>query len=418
MKSLYVFYENQRVGVFSRDENLVSTFSYDKQWQIGQNSFPLSLAMPLSEQTFNNKVTLSFFENLLPEGDVRDALERDHNVHGSFEFLERFGQDCAGAVIITANEAFSYKPNNAHMKKIDREEIYEALSKKKSIAEVVSQMEPGYLSLAGAQDKFAAILKEGNIYLPTHGAPTTHIIKTPILRHGIKESVYNEFYCMELARAIGLHVAPCEILDGVYPLFVTERYDRIKDQQEVVHRLHQQDFCQAQGIVSEAKYEFKGGPSIKKNYEVLLNHVTATKRIHALQEFLSWVSFNLIIGNNDSHSKNISLLLVNNKNELAPFYDLLCTSIYESLHKDFSFRIGDRYTFAKIGLNQFTLLEEELGIKKGAFTQRMKDTRELILTYKDRVLEQVMDKHPQAKIPKRISILIGKRAKGLHQQGV
>lgn len=31
MKSLYVFYENQRVGVYSRDENLVSSFTYDKQ---------------------------------------------------------------------------------------------------------------------------------------------------------------------------------------------------------------------------------------------------------------------------------------------------------------------------------------------------------------------------------------------------
>lgn len=418
MKCLYVFYENQRVGVFSRDENLISSFSYDEQWQVGQNSFPLSLAMPLSEKTFNNKITLSFFENLLPEGDARDALERAHNIHGSFEFLEHFGQDCAGAVVITADEAFSYKPNSTHLKKIDIEEIYKAISKKKSIAEVVSQMEPGYLSLAGAQDKFAAILKEGSLFLPTHGAPTTHIIKTPILRHGIKESVYNEFYCMELARAIGLQVARCDILDGVYPFFVTERYDRIEDKQVVVHRLHQQDFCQAQGVVSEAKYEFKGGPSIKNNYELLLNHVTATKRIHALQEFLSWVSFNLLIGNNDSHSKNISLLMINNKNELAPFYDLLCTSIYESLHKEFSFRIGDRYTFATIGLNQFTLLEEELGIKKGSFTQRVNDTRELILTHKDRVLEQVMDKYPKAKIPKRISKLIGKRAKGLHQQGV
>lgn len=418
MKFLYVFYENQRVGIFSRDENLVSSFTYESQWQLGENSFPLSLAMPLSQQVFNNKITLSFFENLIPEGDVRDALERDHNIHGSFEILEHFGQDCAGAVIITADEKFSYKSNSSPMKKIDIEEIYAAISKKKSIAEVVSRMEPGYLSLAGAQDKFAAILIEGNLFLPTHGAPTTHIIKTPILRHGIKESVYNEFYCMELARAIGLHVAPCEILEGRYPLFITERYDRIKDEQEIVHRLHQQDFCQAQGVVSEGKYEFKGGPSIKNNYELLLNNVIATKRIQALQEFLSWVSFNLLIGNNDSHSKNLSLLLVNNKNELAPFYDLLCTVIYESLHKDFSFRIGDRYTFAKIGLNQFTLLEEELGIKKGTFTQRMKDIRDLILTHKDRVLEQIMDKHPQAKIPKRINALIAKRAKGLCQQGV
>jgi len=418
MKSLYVFYENQRVGVFSRDDNLVSSFSYDEQWQIGQNSFPLSLAMPLSEQTFNNKITLSFFENLLPEGDVLDVLERDYDVHGSFEFLERFGQDCAGAVIITADSEFSYQPERAELIKIDIEKIYEAISKKNSIAEVVSRMEPGYLSLAGAQDKFAAILKEGQLFLPTQGAPTTHIIKTPILRQGIKESVYNEFYCMELARAIGLNVAACEILDGVFPLFVTERYDRVKDVQGIVHRLHQQDFCQAQGVVSEAKYEFKGGPGIKNNYELLLNHVGATERIQALQEFLSWLSFNLLIGNNDSHSKNMSLLLVDNKNKLAPFYDLLCTSIYESLNKAFAFRIGDRYTFANIGLNQFTLLEKELGIKKGSFTQRMKDTRELVLTHKDRVLEQVLDKHPQAKIPKRISVLIGKRAVELRQQGV
>lgn len=166
---------------------------------------------------------------------------------------------------------------------------------------------------------------------------------------------------------------------------------------------------------------FKSIKPIKQQVILLCKpHIISidTKRIHALQEFLSWISFNLLIGNNDSHSKNLSLLLVNNKNELAPFYDLLCTEIYESLDKDFSFRIGDRYNFSKIGLNQFTLLEEELGIKKGAFTQRIKNTRELILTHKDRVLEQLMDKHPLAKIPKCISALIAKRAKGLHQQGV
>ena len=298
------------------------------------------------------------------------------------------------------------------------DKIYEAISKKKSVAETISHMVPGYLSLAGAQDKFPAIVIDGQVFLPTHGAPTTHIIKTPMLRYGIKESVYNELYCMELARSIGLHVAQCEILEGLYPLYITERYDRYKDSEGIVQRLHQQDFCQAQGVVSETKYEFKGGPSIKDNYELLLKQVSATKRIQALQQYLSWICFNLLIGNNDSHSKNLSLLLIDNKNELAPFYDLLCTSIYETLHKEFSFRIGDRSDFAKIGLNQFNRLEEELGIKKGAFTQRMKDTRDLILTCKDQVLEQIMDKHPQAKIPKRICSMIGKRAKGLHQQGV
>lgn len=418
MKSLYVYYENQRVGVFSQDDNLVSSFYYDELWLSNKDSFPLSLAMPLVKKTFNNKITLSFFENLLPEGDVRDVLERDHRIHGSYEFLELFGLDCAGAVIITADENFSYNPERSDLKKIDILEIYDAITKRKSIVEVVSHMHPGYLSIAGAQDKFAAVIVDGNIFLPTHGAPTTHIIKPPIIRHGIKESVYNEFYCMELARAIGLHVSPCEIMEGDYPLFITKRYDRFSDMNNIFHRLHQQDFCQAHGVVSEEKYEFKGGPSIKDNYELILNNVTVNKRMSALQEFLAWICFNLMIGNNDSHSKNISLLMRNNKIELAPFYDLICTAVYKDLHKDFSFRIGDRYTFANIGLNQFSLLEEEIGIKKGAFTQRMRDIRELILDHKDRVLEKVMDRYPKAKIPKRVSELIDKRAKGLRQQGV
>lgn len=418
MKSLYVYYENQRVGLYCQDDNLVSSFSYDAEWIGHPDAFPLSLAMPLEVRTFGNKITLSFFENLLPEGEVRDALEKDHHIHGSFEFLAQFGQDCAGAVIISTDANFTYNLRQEAPKQIEIKTIYEAINKKKSIAEVIAQMQPGYLSIAGAQDKFAAIVEGENIYLPADGKPTTHIIKTPILRHGIKESVYNEYYCMELARSIGLNVASCHVIEGEYPLFVTRRYDRVVDEQHCVHRLHQQDFCQAHGVVSDEKYELKGGPSIKENYELILNHVAATKRFQALEDFLSWICFNLLIGNNDSHSKNLSLLLVNRKIELAPFYDLLSTAIYPVLHKDFSFRIGDRYTFAKIGLNQFSLLEESLGLKKGVLTQRMRDIRELVVEKKDLVAEQVMDAFPKAKIPLRISSLISRRAKGLRQQGV
>ena len=88
MKALYIFYENKRAGFFSRDVNLDSSFSYDERRQNGKNRVPLSRAMALSQQTFNHRITLSIFENLLPEGDVRYVLERDHNIHGSFEFLE------------------------------------------------------------------------------------------------------------------------------------------------------------------------------------------------------------------------------------------------------------------------------------------------------------------------------------------
>jgi len=418
MSSLYVYYENQRVGIFSQDDNLVSSFTYDKHWLCAENSFPLSLAMPLVKETFNNRLTLSFFENLLPEGDVRDVLERDHKIHGSYEFLELFGQDCAGAVIITDDAHFSYEPDNSQVEELSINTIYEAINKRRSISEVVAQRQSGYLSLAGAQDKFAAIIKGGALFLPTRGAPTTHIIKTPILRHGIKESVYNEYFCMELARSIGLTTADCYILEGEHPLFITQRYDRRIDENGVVHRLHQQDLCQAHGLVSDEKYEIKGGPSIKANYELLLNNVSAMKRINALEDYLSWVCFNLLIGNNDSHSKNLSILLKNNKIELAPFYDLICTALYKCLHKEFSFKIGDRDNFSQIGLNQFTMLEAEIGLKKGAITRRMKNIRERVLAHKETVLDVIMNKHQKAKICKRISTLIERRAKGLSQQGL
>lgn len=290
MKSLYVFYENQLVGTLSRNENLVYSFTYEEPWQKGSKSFPLSLAMPLSQKNFENRVTLSFFENLLPEGELREVLERDHKIQGTFEFLNQFGRDCAGAIIITADQNFSYNPSTENLVEVDLEKIYSAINKRKPVADVIAQMDPGYLSLAGAQDKFPAIFKEGKLFLPTHGAPTTHIVKIPIIREGIKESVYNEFYCMELARAVGFKVPPCQVLGGLHPLFIIERYDRYADHKNIVHRIHQQDFCQAQGITSEFKYEAKDGPSLKKDYDLILANVTVSKRMHAYWKTF-WAGF-------------------------------------------------------------------------------------------------------------------------------
>ncbi|MGN6648838.1 HipA domain-containing protein, partial [Trinickia sp.] len=56
-----------------------------------------------------------------------------------------------------------------------------------------------------------------------------------------------------------------------------------------------------------------------------------------------WVVFNLIVGNMDSHAKNLSMLYDptdDNRTRLAPFYDLLSTSIYPQLSARFAFKIG------------------------------------------------------------------------------
>jgi hypothetical protein len=50
------------------------------------------------------RLSLSFFENLLPEGAIRDAIERHQNISGVIEFLDKYGRDCAGAIVLSSHQ--------------------------------------------------------------------------------------------------------------------------------------------------------------------------------------------------------------------------------------------------------------------------------------------------------------------------
>jgi serine/threonine-protein kinase HipA len=419
VSKLNVFFEDQKVGELIRDEELTHSFKYDLGWLHSTDKFQLSLALPLQDKIFGNRLTLSFFENLLPEGKVREILGKDYHIESSFEFLKEFGQDCAGAITVSPGEISPFRSVSAGSVEIKMNKVYGAIEGKRSVAEVISGMETGYLSLAGAQDKFPAIYHDESFYLPTGGAPTTHIVKVPIWRMGVDESVYNEYYCMKLAQAVGLNVPNCFIQgDGDHPLFVIERYDRYADINGYTRRLHQQDFCQALGVVSEQKYEGKGGPTLKDNYRLIIKNTWVRKRIENIFSYLDWICFNLLIGNNDSHSKNLSLLLKDEKTELAPFYDLLCTAIYPKLKREFAFKIGGRDTVSRIGKNQLNLLNDEFGLKAGTMIERVLLMRDQLLKHKDQVALTVLEDYPQVKIVSKISDLIGDRCRSLSRQGV
>jgi len=416
MNQLYVFFESKKVGVLKRNTDLVFSFQYTDEWLSFDKKFPLSLSLKLEKKIYGNKDTLAFFENLLPEGDAKNSIEKSQNIKGAFEFLAEYGLDCAGAVIISTNEKFRAPPANAELVQIDENKIYQALDEKKSVVEVIADEKPGYLSIAGAQDKFPAVYKDKKFYLPRNGAATTHIIKMPIYRSNIKDSVYNEIFCMSLAKKIGFNIPDCFVHNGKHPLYVVARFDRYTDENGLTFRLHQQDFCQAQGVTSEFKYEEKGGPSIKNNYDLIVENITARNRIQSINTLLDWMSFNLLIGNNDSHSKNISLLIKNDRYEIAPMYDLICTAVYPKLHKNFAFKIGGRNDYARIGKKEFSLLDAQLDIKSGTSQERFQIVHELILTSKGHVIDAMTERYGKIKILPRIIDLIDDRAKGFKFQ--
>jgi serine/threonine-protein kinase HipA len=123
-------------------------------------------------------------------------------------------------------------------------------------------------------------------------------------------------------------------VEGIHYILV-ERYDRAhvpatSGGQPQLQREHQEDFCQALGIVSEHKYQSEGGPSLKQCFELVRN--SSSVPLVDLQSLLDAVFFNWLIGNNDAHGKNFSMIYrADGQTRLAPLYDLVSTAAYDLL---------------------------------------------------------------------------------------
>jgi serine/threonine-protein kinase HipA len=119
---------------------------------------------------------------------------------------------------------------------------------------------------------------------------------------------------------------------------VVTRYDRIKDENNQLRRLHQNDICQLLSIPSGKKYEAEGGPSLQLCFKAVLER--SVRPAVDKKRLIEWVVFNVLVGNMDGHAKNLSLMIMGDRTRLAPFYDMLCTVVYPSLSQKFAFKIG------------------------------------------------------------------------------
>lgn len=124
------------------------------------------------------------------------------------------------------------------------------------------------LSLAGVQDKLPVVFDGQRIGLPRDGTPSTHILKPAIAT--VEDSVINEAFCLALARAMQLQTAQSQIgAVGERRFLLVERYDRTLAANGQRVRLHQEDFCQALGVVPELKYQNEGGPGLEHCFELI-----------------------------------------------------------------------------------------------------------------------------------------------------
>lgn len=369
--SLKIWFEDKLVGELAYTDKRFS-FSYNDKWLQDSEAFALSFALPLIEKKFDDKSTRSFFENILTEGKMRAQLGKNNQIDKSdeYSFLKEFGKDCAGALVINDS---AITPDIWSKKEISLEEIKEKLARHESLYLDFENEDGVQFSLAGVQDKLPVIIENNKFYIGQYGHPSTHIIKPQVNVKDFKQTVLNEYICMQLARDCGLNVPRVDILEfEEINLFVIERYDR-----EGLNRLHQQDLCQSLELTSSEKYEIRGGPSFKDIYEnVKTNGQNTALDLFAL---IDWLCFNLLIGNHDSHAKNLSFLYKGGKWQLAPFYDLMSTAVYKGTTKNFAFSIGGQSEPVKLRRKNFHVLEEQIGVRSGTVIKRLKNMSKKIL---------------------------------------
>ena len=344
-RHLEVWLLGVHVGTLSQVDGKLS-FAY-----VPGATTPLSQSLPIRSEPFDDRATRPFFAGLLPEGGKRKQIAKTLQIstQNDYALLDSLGGECAGAVtLLEPGQSPRALDGARDVRWLDHAHLLQVLDEMP-----LRPMRAGddglRLSLAGAQDKLPVVLDVDGLRvgLPLNGSPSTHILKPPIA--GVDGSVFNEAFCMALASGFKLDVADTHIqaiTDGAQQrhYLLVARYDRQTDFLGL--RLHQEDFCQALGIVSEHKYQNEGGPGLAQAF-ALLRSATRPSAPHTLK-LLDDVVFNALIGNHDAHGKNFSLLYTPAGAVLTPLYDALCTAVYPTLTDKMAMKIGGKYKFSEV----------------------------------------------------------------------
>ena len=382
-RKLNVYLCGKKIGVLSESELSQLSFQYTSE-----NAASLSVHLPVRAQEYPHSQAYPFFENLTPEGEAFEILTKEHAAgNKTFSILDKFGGDCAGAVAFyeTEPEHEEYET----LPEISSDKVADIIDKLPKDPLLTSIANPPRLSLAGAQSKFAVYKSSGKYYRSDDQHPTTHIVK--IINKQFPNLLENELFCMRLAKNMRLEAPKLELKETHGRKFLEiERYDR-HIENGVVRRVHQEDFCQALGIVSDRKYQTGGGASLKNCYSIIEKF--SSEYFTDAMRFIEWITFNCLIGNTDSHAKNLSLTHTNNGIRLAPFYDLLSTEVYPRKLVDHTMAmlINGKGKYNSLKPKDFDALYENLGLNAKNTMKIVKDRFAGIISEAEKLRECLND---------------------------
>jgi serine/threonine-protein kinase HipA len=365
--TLSVFLRGRPVGLLERTGPSRYRFAYSKDAIQGDWSDPmarLSASLPLREERFKPSESAPFFEGLLPEGAVRATIASKLGLSDAngFGMLAALGVDCAGAVMVLPEDQ-PPRSSEVATRPLSESQLGELLRDlPRDPLGIDVDPEGVRLSLGGVQDKLILIrLPTGDFAQPLGGMPSNCLLKPEHER--FEGLAVNEAFCMRVAAAAGNNVAATELLelDGIRCLY-SERFDRAVDAVGTTVRLHQEDMCQALGLLPTQKYEAEGGPSVA-SVIALLRRQSNPRIALDVNAFVRAVLTGFLLGNSDAHGKNFSLLYDPATGvRLAPLYDVVSTAVYDGLTPRLAMAIGGEDDPSQVDLLSWERLGAESGL--------------------------------------------------------
>ena len=381
---LNVFRGNLKVGSLdiSASEPFYG-FTYDSGYLTSPSALPLSLSLPLTQSRYRGTEAQPYFEGLLPEGAARGAIARRLGIsrRSSAKLLRALGRDCAGDISIL-DETEDPPPDLSYNQKRNQNMYLSLEGGIQRVAEnpheeIPRLQENTRLSLAGGQGKIALYHEDNKQiafgwHIPLYGLPSTHIIKPGLLEAHYPHLTLNEFLCLRVASECGIHAVDVDLLYPEKPIIIIRRYDRMISDMTIngmkaVQRIHQEDCCQACGVISDSKYEHDGGPGYKQIRGLLVKY--ARQPFEDIETLVKWGIYNYLIGNCDAHSKNLSIMHnMDATISLAPVYDLISTTIYDGhfgskLSRSMGMRIGLHENIDKVNAEDFVIFARDVNVR-------------------------------------------------------
>jgi serine/threonine-protein kinase HipA len=326
---LNVFLNSRFVGQLNRQASGAIDFKYDENWLSWEHALPVSLSLPLREDSYIGAPVIAVFDNLLPDSDhIRRRVAERVGAEGidAYSLLTAIGRDCVGALAFLPEGIDPGPAGHVDGRPVSDDEIAHLLGNLAAAPLGLGEDQDFRISVAGAQEKTSLLYWNGGWHKPAGTTAATHIFKPSIgrLPNGIDltHSVENEFFCLKLIAAAGVPAAEAQMKTfGDVRTLIVERFDRRWTRDNRLLRLPQEDMCQALSYPPSRKYEADGGPGIREILDVLQGSDEAVndRLLFLKANVMFW-----LLGATDGHAKNFSVALSpGGRFRLTPLYDVL-----------------------------------------------------------------------------------------------